>query len=81
MQASHIILGRPWQYDKDVKFKERTNKYVFTHCNRKITLMPLTPKQVYENQVRLQREYELELARKNKEKNEGKKNEGKAESL
>ncbi|XP_071923173.1 uncharacterized protein [Coffea arabica] len=35
MQASHLILGRPWQYDRDVEFKRRANKYVFMHCNRK----------------------------------------------
>ncbi|XP_027156737.1 uncharacterized protein LOC113757826 [Coffea eugenioides] len=64
MQASHLILGRPWQYDRDVEFKGRANKYVFTHCNRKVTLVPLTPKQVYEDQMRLQKEYELELERK-----------------
>nr|XP_027093618.1 uncharacterized protein LOC113714019 [Coffea arabica] len=38
MQASHLILGRPWQYDRDVEFKGKANKYVFTHCNRKVTL-------------------------------------------
>nr|XP_027093640.1 uncharacterized protein LOC113714042 [Coffea arabica] len=35
MQASHLIFGRPWQYDRDVEFKGKANKYVFTHCNRK----------------------------------------------
>ncbi|XP_071901000.1 uncharacterized protein [Coffea arabica] len=35
MQASHLILGRPWQYDREVEFKGKANKYVFTHCNRK----------------------------------------------
>ena len=64
MQASHLILGRPWQYNQDVEFKGRVNKYVFTHCNKKVTLIPLTPKQVYEDQMKLQKEYESELERK-----------------
>ncbi|XP_071924849.1 uncharacterized protein [Coffea arabica] len=81
MQASHLILGRPWQYDRDVEFKGRANKYVFTHCNRKVTLVPFTQKQVYEDQMRLQKEYELELERKKREKSKEEKGESRAESL
>ena len=81
MQASHLILWRPWQYDLDVEFKGRANKYIFTHCNRKVTLVPLTPKQVYEDQMRLQKEYELELERKKREKSEEEKGERRAKPL
>ena len=35
MQTSHILLGRPWQFDKHVIFDRHSNKYSFTHCNRK----------------------------------------------
>ena len=43
------------------------------HCNKKIVFVPLTPRQVYEDQVKLQRESEIENERKNKEKVERKK--------
>ena len=60
MQATHIILGRPWQYDKKVICEGRTNKYSFVHRDRKIILTPLTPKQVWKDQEMLQREWELD---------------------
>ena len=63
MQATHIILGRPWQYDKKVTYDGRTNKYSFLHRDRKVTLAPLTPKQVREDQAMLQREWELDKAK------------------
>lgn len=30
MRASHLLLGRPWQYDTDVSYKGRENVYSFT---------------------------------------------------
>ncbi|XP_071901292.1 uncharacterized protein [Coffea arabica] len=63
MQASHILLGRPWQYDKKTTHDGFTNKYSLHH-NKKMTLVPLTPQQVCEDQLRLQQEHERELAKK-----------------
>ena len=58
MQARHLLLGRPWQFDKKVKHDGFTNKYSFMHNQHTITLVPLTQSQVYEDQVRLQKESE-----------------------
>ena len=55
MQAGHILLGRPWQFDRRVQHDGFTNKYSFELNQRTITLVPMTPKQVYEDQVRLQK--------------------------
>ena len=55
MQAGHLLLGRPWQYDRRVQHDAFTNKYSFMFNHRTITLVPMTPKQVYEDQVRLQK--------------------------
>ena len=52
MQVGHILLGRPWQYDRKVTHDGYTNRYSFLMANKLITLVPLTPKQVYEDQVR-----------------------------
>ncbi|GAV82457.1 hypothetical protein CFOL_v3_25908, partial [Cephalotus follicularis] len=30
MDASHVLLGRPYQYDVDITYKGRDNIYVFT---------------------------------------------------
>lgn len=49
MQASHIIFGRSWKFDRGVSFDGVTNKYSFIYNNKKITLAPLYPKQVHED--------------------------------
>ena len=64
MQAAHIILGRPWQFDKRITFDGYLNKYSFLHNGKKITLAPLTPQQVHEDQVNLQREYDMHATNK-----------------
>ena len=58
MQARHLLLGRPWQFDRKVQHDGFTNKYSFVHNQRTVTLVPLTPSQVYEDQVRLQKDSE-----------------------
>ena len=56
MHAGHILLGRPWQFDRKVTHDGFKNRFVFYKDERKITLIPLTPKQIYEIQVKDQRE-------------------------
>ncbi|XP_071902760.1 uncharacterized protein [Coffea arabica] len=73
MHASHILLGRSWQYDKKTSHDGFTNKYSFIHNGRKVTLAPLSPQQVQEDQARLQKEHELVTAQRAKEKAEGQK--------
>ncbi|XP_071912442.1 uncharacterized protein [Coffea arabica] len=46
MHASHVLLGRPWEYDRQADHIGLTNKYKFIMDNLKITLSPLTPIQV-----------------------------------
>ena len=58
MQAGHLLLGRSWKLDRKVKYDGFTNKYSSVHNQWTITLVPLTPSQVYEDQVRLQKESE-----------------------
>ncbi|KAF8054126.1 hypothetical protein N665_1346s0001 [Sinapis alba] len=50
MQAGHLLLGRPWQFDKETIHNGRTNYYSFTHHNRKHNLAPLSPQQVLDMQ-------------------------------
>ncbi|KAL5569941.1 hypothetical protein UlMin_026516 [Ulmus minor] len=40
MDACHMLLGRPWQYDKGAIYDGRKNTYEFTWADRKITLLP-----------------------------------------
>ncbi|KAL5752224.1 hypothetical protein ACOSP7_022412 [Xanthoceras sorbifolium] len=59
MNAGHILLGRPWQFDRHVTHDRYTNRYSFVLHKRPITLVPLTPRQVYEDQVRLKDERDV----------------------
>jgi len=53
MEASHILLGRPWQYDKRIIHNGLTNKISFIHNDKKIILKPLSPRKVCEDQIKL----------------------------
>ncbi|GKE10335.1 putative nucleotidyltransferase, ribonuclease H, partial [Tanacetum coccineum] len=46
MNACHLLLGRPWEYDRDITHNGRTNTYSFLFGGVKITLMPNKPKEV-----------------------------------
>jgi hypothetical protein len=43
MEACSLLLGRPWEYDRDATHHGRTNIYTFTHKGQDITLLPLSP--------------------------------------
>ncbi|XP_040964752.1 uncharacterized protein, partial [Gossypium hirsutum] len=80
MHAGHLLLGRPWQFDKRAIHDGYTNRYSFKHMGRMVTLAPLSPKQVYEDQLKMRSSIEKskEIEReqkneKNKEKSEEKK--------
>jgi hypothetical protein len=57
--AGHILLGRPWQFDRKVTHDGLKNRYSFVKDSRTVTLVLLTPRQVYEDQMKLKRENEL----------------------
>ncbi|GKD56267.1 putative reverse transcriptase domain-containing protein [Tanacetum coccineum] len=46
MDACHLLLGKPWEYDRDITHNGRTNTYSFLFRGVKITLMPNKPKEV-----------------------------------
>ncbi|GJV31020.1 RNA-directed DNA polymerase [Tanacetum coccineum] len=43
MDACHVLLGRPWQFDRRVIHDGYWNTYSFVHNNRKIVLTPIAP--------------------------------------
>ncbi|XP_056852801.1 uncharacterized protein LOC130502007 [Raphanus sativus] len=61
MEASHILLGRPWQFDRRVTHNGFTNKHTFEFNGKKTTLVPLTPKEVHQDQLQLQKKKEIDL--------------------
>uniref|UniRef100_A0A2N9F1W5 Retrotransposon gag domain-containing protein n=1 Tax=Fagus sylvatica TaxID=28930 RepID=A0A2N9F1W5_FAGSY len=56
MHAGHILLGRPWQYDRRVTHDGFKNMYSFVKEGKTIKLAPLTPSQVYKDQLKLKME-------------------------
>ncbi|XP_013624327.1 PREDICTED: uncharacterized protein LOC106330402 [Brassica oleracea var. oleracea] len=40
MDACHLLLGRPWQFDRDATHRGKANTYSFVFDNRTITLIP-----------------------------------------
>jgi hypothetical protein len=84
MHAGHILFGRPWQYDMRVIHDRFRNRYNFVKDGKTIKLVPLTPKQVYEDQLKLKSEIEQKRkgeAETQERKMREKKNEGKVENL
>jgi hypothetical protein len=51
MQACHILLGRPWQFDKDSMHHSRLNQYSFLHHDKKIVLHPMSPEAIMHDDV------------------------------
>ncbi|XP_074278570.1 uncharacterized protein LOC141602163 [Silene latifolia] len=46
MDACHILLGRPWQYDRDVLHRGRSNEYELKDKGKRIVLKPMSPQVV-----------------------------------
>src|SRR2546430_8831725 len=70
MQAGHLLLGRPWQYDRRVMHNGYSNRYSFTYKGRNVVLAPLSPQEVYEEQKKLlEREKEFSASMSKEEPN------------
>ncbi|XP_054817840.1 uncharacterized protein LOC129317553 [Prosopis cineraria] len=46
MDAYHLLLARPWQYDRHAMHNERANTYSFTKDGVKFILVPLPPSEI-----------------------------------
>jgi len=46
MEVTHILLGRPWQFDKQTLHDGHTNPYIFFKNEKKTTLQPLSSQEV-----------------------------------
>jgi len=64
MEAYHILLGRPWQFDKKIIPNGLTNEITFTHREKKFVFYPLTPSQVVKDQVQMKQKGENEKKKK-----------------
>ena len=46
MDACHLLLGRPWEYDRRVQHDGYLNTYSFMMDGHKVTLKPLHPEEL-----------------------------------
>jgi len=60
MEATHILLGRPWQYDRKSLHDSLTNKISFHFQGHKIILKPLSPKEVNKDQIKMKQKRKSE---------------------
>ncbi|RDY01271.1 hypothetical protein CR513_15424, partial [Mucuna pruriens] len=70
MEATHVLLGSPWQYDCKVTYDEVTNKFMFIYGGHKVILKPQSSKEVnqYQSKMKLIREKKREKREKKSEK-------------
>ncbi|XP_031378486.1 uncharacterized protein LOC116193880 [Punica granatum] len=55
MIASHLLLERPWQFDRRTTHDEYKNRYSFIKDGRSMTLASLPPHQVFEEQLQIKK--------------------------
>jgi hypothetical protein len=66
MTVCHLLLGRPWQYDRDVRHNGKANTHQL-HCKGKdIILRPMTPQAIV-NESRKKAEVWLEQGEQHQE--------------
>ena len=66
MEATHVLLGRPWQYDTKVVHDGFTNKISFKQDDKKIVFKPLSPREVCEDQIKMREKKKSETLKRKK---------------
>ncbi|KAK1664988.1 hypothetical protein QYE76_053147 [Lolium multiflorum] len=61
MTVCHLLLVRPWLYDRSVQHNSRTNTYHLEFKGKKVNLQPMSPQQIV-NESRQKTEVNLEDA-------------------
>ena len=78
MQARHLLLGRPCQFDRHVFHDVYKNRYTIEKDDKKFNLAPLTPQHVQtsceyreamKKEIRVKKDKEKNKCEKDKEEN------------
>ena len=64
MEATHILLGRPWQFDRKVFYDGHANTYAFSFLGKKFTLLPPSPPQENEDQNKMKHKRKEKIKKK-----------------
>ncbi|XP_047164015.1 uncharacterized protein LOC124833549 [Vigna umbellata] len=71
MEACHVLLGRPWQFDHQTIHHGLTNTITIHQKDKKFVLHPLTPTQVAKDQAQMKILRKQEHDQKKKSKRKG----------
>jgi len=66
MEATHVLLGRPWQFDRNFFHDGFTNKLSFDFHGHKVILKSLSPREVHEDQIHMKKKRESENKKSSK---------------
>ena len=66
-RSCHLLLGRPWQFDRGVIHNGRTNHYIFKMKGKEYVLRPMSPSQVIADKQATHRGENSERANHQKE--------------
>ena len=72
MEAGHILLGRPCQFDRKIIYNGLTNEITLTHLGTKFVLHPQTPSQVAKDQLTMKDKRDEEKLEKQKKEKDSK---------
>ncbi|RDY05369.1 hypothetical protein CR513_10808, partial [Mucuna pruriens] len=81
MEATHIVLGRPWEYDRKVTHNGVTNIFTFFHRGEKVILKPLSLKNMNKDQIKMKMRREKEKGKNEKRRKEKNKEEKRKEDV
>ena len=59
MDVAHIMLGRPWHFDRRVLHDGHANSYLFVFKDKHLTLLPMSPSEALSNELERTRLQEL----------------------
>jgi len=69
MSMCHLLLGRPWQYDRSTQHCGRTNQYTINLKGKKLILKPMTPQQILAEHLQKNSEVRNESGKEGEKKN------------
>ena len=69
MTVCHLLLGRPWQYDRSSLQCGRTNQYTIKWKGKNLVLKPMTPQQLLAEHLQKSSEVQIESEKEREKKN------------
>jgi hypothetical protein len=69
MTVCHLLLGKPWQYDRSSQHCGRSNRYTIKWKGKEMILKPMTPQQIIAEHLQKSSEVKVESEKEKEKKN------------